>query len=173
MKQIRKLLAALLIAAFCLSTVAALADGLVWTTGDVNMRKGPGLGYKSMRTISSGTKMEFDKTKKDDRGVKWYRITYKGRQGWISSKYATESKPGGSSEKSKAKKSEKGRKLVTTGSVNLRTGAGLSYKSLRAVPEGVTLTYDETKKDDRGVTWCHVSYKGKTGWISTKYARKK
>ncbi len=170
MKQIRKILAALLVAALCLSTVAALADGLVWTTGNVNMRKGPGLGYKTIRSISEGTKMEYDKTKKDDRGVKWYRITYKGRQGWISSKYATESKPGGS-EKSKSKKSKSG-KVYTTGKVHLRTGAGLDYESLRSVPKGVTLSYDETKKDGRGVAWYHVSYKGKSGWISSMYAKK-
>ncbi len=170
MKRMKKCLAALLVVAFCLSTVAALADGLVWTTGNVNMRKGPGLDYKTIRTISCGTKMEYDKTKKDDRGVKWYRITYNGRQGWISSKYATESKPGGS-EKSKAKKSKSG-KLVTTGKVHLRTGAGLDYESLRSVPNGVKLTYDATKKDGRGVAWYHVSYKGKSGWISSKYAKK-
>lgn len=168
MKYFGKLLAALLVAALCLSTVAALADGQVWTTGSVNMRKGPGLGYKSVRTISEGTRMEYDKTQKDDRGVKWYRITYKGRTGWISSKYATESKS-----KSKSRASTSQSKVKTTGEVNLRTGAGLDYRSIRVVPKNTTLSYDEKKKDDRGVAWYHVTYKGKSGWISSKFASKK
>ena len=169
MKRIRKLLAALLLAALCLSALSALADGLVWTTASVNLRKGPGLDYKATRTISEGTKMEFDKTRKDGRGVKWYHVTYKGRTGWISSKYATEGKSSGSSSSS----SSSGKKIVTTGKLHLRSGAGLDYKSLRTIGSGKTLTYDETKTDERGVVWYHVTYKGKTGWVSSKYARKK
>ncbi len=169
MKRIRKLLAALLLAALCLSALSALADGLVWTTASVNLRKGPGLDYKATRTISEGTKMEFDKTRKDGRGVKWYHVTYKGRTGWISSKYATEGKSSGSSSSS----SSSGKKIVTTGKLHLRSGAGLDYKSLRTIGSGKTLTYDETKTDGRGVVWYHVTYKGKTGWVSSKYARKK
>ena len=171
MKRIRKLLAALLVAAFCLSALAALADGLVWTTANVNLRKGPGLDYKATRTISEGTKMEFDKTKKDGRGVKWYHVTYKGRTGWISSKYATEGKSSGSG--SSGSSSSSGNKIKTTGKLHLRSGAGLGYKSLRTIGSGKTLTYDETKTDERGVVWYHVAYKGKSGWVSSKYAKKK
>lgn len=164
MKQIRKLLAALLIAVLCLSVLSALAESSVKTTGDVNLRKGPGLGYKSIRTIGEGTKLQYDKTKKDDRGVKWYRVTYKGRTGWVSSKYAKETSSSSSSSS---------KKIKTTGSVNLRSGPGLGYKSIRSIDSGKTMTYDKTKKDDRGVVWYHVTYKGKTGWVSSKYAKKK
>ena len=163
MKRISKFLSALLIAALCLSAVAALADGKVKTTGDVNLRKGAGLGYKSIRTISQGTTLTYDKTAKDDRGVKWYRVTYKGKTGWVSSKYAKESSSGGSSSDTRVK---------TTGDVHLRSGAGLDYKSIRTIAKGTTLTYDKTKKDGRGVVWYHVSYKGKSGWVSSKYAKK-
>ncbi|MBQ8111068.1 MAG: SH3 domain-containing protein [Clostridia bacterium] len=162
MKRFKKFLAALLIAAFCLSMVGALADGVVRTTGNLNLRKGPGLGYKSIRTIGEGVTLEYDKSEKDERGVRWYRVTYKGRTGWVSSKYAREGSSGGS-----------GSKVKTTGSVHMRTGAGLDYKSLRTIGKGVTLSYDETRKDDRGVVWYHVSYKGKSGWVSSKYAKKK
>ena len=167
MKQLKRFLAALLIAVMCFSAVAALADGTVKTTGSVNLRKGAGLGYKTIRSISAGTSLSYDKTKKDDRGVVWYRVTYKGKTGWVSSKYAKES--GGSKSKTKVS----GDKVKTTGKVHLRTGPGLGYESLRSVPKGKTLTYDKTKKDSRGVVWYHVTYKGKTGWVSSKYAKKK
>ncbi len=164
MRYIRKILAALLVAALCLSMVAALAGGTIKTTGSVNMRKGAGLGYKKIRSISKGVTLNYDKTEKDGRGVKWYRVTYKGKTGWVSSKYAKEGSSGGSTSGSKVK---------TTASVHLRSGPGRGYKSLCTIGSGKTLTYDKTKKDDRGVKWYHVTYKGKTGWVSSKYAKKK
>ena len=101
MKMIQKFMAALLIAVICLSAFAALAeDGTVWTTGNLNLRKGPGLDYSSIRSIGSGVKLEYDKTSTDDRGVKWYRVDYKGRTGWVSSKYASTKKPSGISRRS-------------------------------------------------------------------------
>lgn len=169
MKQIRKLATALLVLALCLGTVPALAEDAVWTTGSVNMRQGPGLEYKSMRTIKEGTKLQYDWSDKDERGVTWYHITYKGRGGWVSSKYAK--KGASSSSGSSNASTSSGNQVKTTGKVNLRTGAGLDYKSLRTIPKGTSLTYDETKKDSRGVKWYHVSYKGKSGWISSKYAK--
>ena len=173
MKQIKKLLAALLIAAICLSmAVVALAEsGTVWTTGNVNLRKGPGLGYSSIRSISAGKKLDYDKTEKDDRGVTWYRVDYKGRTGWVSSRYASQSKPSGGSSGSSSSSSEG--KVTTTASVNLRKGAGLDYSAIRTVPEGTRLSYDKTAKDDRGVTWYHVTYKKRSGWISSAYASTK
>ncbi len=171
MMKMKKILAALLMAAICLSMVAALAEsGTVWTTGNVNMRKGPGLGYGSIRTISSGKQLDYDATDKDDRGVTWYRISYKGRTGWVSSKYASSKKPSGGSKGSSSGSSDG--KVTTTASVNLRKGAGLDYSVIRTVPEGVSLSYDKTAKDDRGVTWYRVTYKKRTGWVSSKYTGK-
>lgn len=171
MMKCRKILAALLVAALCLSMVAALAEsGTVWTTGNVNMRKGPGLDYSSIRSIGAGKRLEYDKTEKDERGVKWYRIEYKGRTAWISSKYATEKQPSGSSSSSSSASSSSG-KVTTTASVNLRKGAGLAYEVIRTIPEGASLSYDKTAKDDRGVTWYRVTYKKRTGWVSSQYAK--
>lgn len=168
MKQIRKILAALVAMALCLSMIAALAEeGAVWTTGNVNLRKGPGLDYSTIRSISSGTRLEYDRTDTDGRGVRWYHVTYKNRAGWVSSVYASTSKPSGSS----ASSSVSDGKVKTTASVNLRSGAGLDYSVIRTVPEDVTLSYDKTAKDDRGVTWYRVTYKKRTGWISSVYAK--
>ncbi len=122
MNKIKKFLAALLIAAFCLSAFAALAEsGTVWTTGNVNMRTGPGLGYSSIRSLSAGKQLDFDDTSVDGRGVKWYHISYKGRSGWVSSRYASTKKPSGGSS---GGGSSSGSKVTTTASVNLRSGAG-------------------------------------------------
>ena len=170
MTSVKKILAALLVAALCLSgMVVALAEsGTVWTTGNVNLRKGPGLDYGSIRSISAGKQLDYDKTSTDGRGVQWYRVEYKGRTGWISSRYASTKKPSGGSGSSSASDG----RVTTTASVNLRAGAGLGYEVLRTVPEGTSLTYDKTSKDDRGVTWYRVTYKKRTGWVSSAYAKK-
>ena len=132
----------------------------------MNLRSGAGRGYSVIRTIPEGASLSYDATAKDERGVVWYHVTYKKRTGWVSSVYA---KKGGSSGSS----SGSGNRLRTTGSVNLRTGAGLDYNDLCSIPKGTTLTYDETRTDGRGVVWYHVSYNGKSGWVSSKYAKKK
>lgn len=161
MKRGMKLAVALaLLLAISLSVLTALAGGTIKTTGSVNLRKGAGLGYKIIRSIGKGVKLDYDKTKKDGRGVLWYRVTYKGKTGWVSSKYAKET-------------TDSGNQVKTTGNVHMRAGAGLGYKSLRVIASGVTLSYYKTKKDSRGVLWYHITYKGKTGWVSSKYAKKK
>ena len=58
-------------------------------TGDLNVRKGPGLGYDIMGSIKKGAKLEFlGEVKKDSRGVYWGKVVYKNKTGWVSSKYA-------------------------------------------------------------------------------------
>lgn len=166
MKQMKMILAALLAAAFCLSIAGALAaGGTVWTTGSVNIRKGPGQDYEAVRSLSAGVKLEYDKTVKDDRGVTWYRISYKGSAGWVSSRYASGKNASGGSAAADGR-------VKILASVNLRTGPGLDYNNVCAIPEGTSLTYDEKKLDERGVAWYHVSYQGKSGWVSSRYARK-
>ncbi len=60
-------------------------------------------------------------------------------------------------------------RLTTTGSVYLRSGAGTSNAAVGAVPEGTEVTYDESVTDDSGLTWYHVEYDGKQGWISGNF----
>lgn len=65
-----------------------------------------------------------------------------------------------------------GRKVITTGNVNVRMGAGLYYATLGSVGKGVSLTYaGESKKDDRGVRWYMVKFRGDYGWVSSRYSK--
>ena len=59
----------------------------------------------------------------------------------------------------------------TTGSVHVRAGAGVRYRSLTTVKKGTEVEYlDQEKKDSRGVTWYKVKVNSKvTGWVSSKY----
>lgn len=59
------------------------------TTGNVWMRKGPGLGYATITAIPDKTTVSYTgSSSTDSRGVKWYKVKYAGKEGWISSRYS-------------------------------------------------------------------------------------
>ena len=81
----KKLLAVLLV----LTLLMTCAFAEVYTTGDVNLRKGPGLNYDKLGSVSAGSSLEYlDVISTDERGVDWYKVEYKGKIAWVSSKYS-------------------------------------------------------------------------------------
>lgn len=59
-----------------------------YTTGDVNLRSGPGLGYDTVGMIGAGMYIEYlGESSVDERGVAWYHVRYNGMTGWSSSKF--------------------------------------------------------------------------------------
>jgi|GEM_PF-4463538 len=95
-----------LLAALVVISLFTTALASVKTTGNVWMRKGPGLGYGKIRSIKSGRTLEYTgKSSVDSRGVRWYRVRYKGSTGWVSSRYA---KLSGSSKSSSSSSSSSG-----------------------------------------------------------------
>ena len=169
MKNIKKIVAALLVAVM-LMTSAALAAGKIKTDGQVNLRKGAGLNYTAVSTVKSGKVLNFDKTKTDSRGVIWYHV----KGGWISSKNTTQIEGSVSKENKASTKSAKatGNTVKATGNMHLRKGPGLDYAEAGIIKSGKTAKYlGTTKKDARGVAWYKVSFNNKTGWVSSKYGK--
>lgn len=61
-----------------------------YTTGDVNLRSGPGLDYSSLGVVPGGSNVSYlGDSAVDERGVTWYYIDYYGMKGWGSSKYVS------------------------------------------------------------------------------------
>lgn len=59
----------------------------------------------------------------------------------------------------------------TTDAVNMRSGAGKSYKVVTSLPKGQKLTSSVSKKvGDK--TWYKTTVNGKTGWVSGSYLKK-
>ena len=57
-----------------------------------------------------------------------------------------------------------------SGSSNVRSAPSLSGKDIGTLHKGESAPYlGETEWDNRGVAWYLISYKGKTGWISSMY----
>ena len=175
MKNLKKIVAVILIAVMCVLGAAALAEGQIKTTAKANVRSGAGTNHSILGTAAKGKVLRFDKTAKDGRGVIWYHVTT-GRNGWISSTNTTQLS-GSVSGKTRAKVTGKavkanGRAVKATGDANLRKGPGLDYGSVGMMKAGKTATFrNEAKKDARGVVWYKVRFNGRTGWISSRYGR--
>lgn len=60
----------------------------VSSTNGINLRKGPGTGYKTIETIPNGSKVRV--VSSDD---EWSKVQYKGKTGYLSSQYLSEDKP--------------------------------------------------------------------------------
>jgi hypothetical protein len=58
-------------------------------TGSIHVRKGPGLDYAEIKVIKSGKTAKYlGSTKKDVRGVAWYKVSFNNKTGWVSSRYS-------------------------------------------------------------------------------------
>ena len=140
--------------------------GTVTATGDANVRSGPGLAYDKVTNIAKGkTATYLGVSSTDSRGVAWYKISYNGYIGWISSRYATL----GSGDSFTAWSYGT---ITATGDATIRSGPGLDYDAVTYIAEGNTASYlGNSSVDGRGVTWYKVEYNGKTGWVSSRYTR--
>ena len=70
--------------------LTGIANAQIVTTGNVNVRTGPGLEYDIIGSIPEGEAMYFYSycTEADERGVDWYLAACNELNGWVSSKYA-------------------------------------------------------------------------------------
>lgn len=76
----------LLLAALC---AQALAADTVRTTGSVNLREGPGRNYAKVAAVGRGKVLDYlGETVADGRGVDWYKVSYRDKALWVSSRYS-------------------------------------------------------------------------------------
>ena len=160
---IKRFALVLLTAALILSTFAgsALAVGYVEATGGrVNVRSGPGTGYKSLYTLVKGEKVEYLGSSTDNKGATWYKIQYYSYgTGWVHSQYAKYTSLFDYVE-------------AYGGDVNVRTSPSLYASDLGTLKEGQMAAYlNQDSTDDRGVEWYKVSFNGSIGWVSSRYSR--
>ena len=97
----------------------------------------------------------------------WYKVSYKGMTGWVSSRYTSTTSSSGSS-------SASGTVKATSGSTYIRADYNKEAEIITTLSKGNSVSYlGETRTDSRGVAWYKVQTKsGKTGWVSSKYTTK-
>ena len=144
----------------------ALAETVYGSSGDSYIRSTPSLSGKSLGMLPQGASAAYlGETSVDNRGVAWYRISYGGITGWVSSMYTTLSGSG-----SYSYSSDYGTVYGSDGDSNIRSTPSLSGKDIGTLPQGASATYlGQTSVDNRGVAWYRISYGGVTGWVSSMY----
>ena len=77
-----KSLATATAASIVLATATASLASTGWSTGDVNMRQGPGTGYYTVGAIPRCASFT---VYAENRG--WYQVSWRGVVGWVSGRY--------------------------------------------------------------------------------------
>ena len=117
----------------------------------VNFRSGPSTSYSVIGKLSNGDKVEVISTSNG-----WSKVKYKGKTGYVSSKYLSSSVAPESTTTTT--------KYVNTLSLNVRSGPSTSYSVIGKVSEG-----DKVEVISTSNGWSKIKYKGKTGYVSSKY----
>ena len=153
------------------SSSESSADGTRYTTGQVNLRTGPGLFYSVITTVGKGVEITITAKATDDRGVTWYKTTVGGKTGWISSANLSSKAPSGGDDSSDDSGSSTGTKVVATGELTIRKSPDKTSGVVGYMAKGKKGDYlGESKADNRGVVWYKIRYNGMTGWVSSRYS---
>ena len=139
------------------------ADFVRVSGGNCNVRDYPSLSGTSIGVLYNGQEADcLGGQSVDDRGVVWYEISFKGRSGWVSSKYAKLNGQGG----------EAAYVAIQNGQCHMRLTPQLDAEVVLILEEGSRAAYQgQTSTDSRGVDWYLVFYNGQSGWVSSKYAK--
>lgn len=82
------------------SAASAKSFTLYINTDGVNFRSAASTGSSSIDTLDRGTKVTSDGTVQGSDGSSWYHIFYEGQEGYVSSAYASQEAPSGSTDSS-------------------------------------------------------------------------
>lgn len=131
-------------------------------TANLNVRAGSGTNYKILGTLKKET--QITTTGKTSNG--WYKLSYNGKVGYVSGKYLTKVTTS-STKNTSATKQTGNRYKVTVDGLNLRKGAGTTYKVITTIPKDINVTVHSKKGN-----WSYVSVGKYKGWLSNKYITK-
>jgi uncharacterized protein YraI len=144
---------------------AVLAEPASVTTS-VNMRTGPGIGYSVIQVLPARAQVDA----RCEPGRTWCQVTYGASAGWISAAYLDDvaaAPPQAPTPVPIATIPANHSADVTT-SVNMRTGPGVGYSTMRTLTAGTRVNVTRCAQ---GSNWCEVSFGGSTGWVSSTYLR--
>ncbi|RQW21350.1 hypothetical protein EH196_15030 [Bacillus sp. C1-1] len=130
--------------------------GSATTTARLNLRSGAGTSHRVLTTLPVGQKVELLQKQGN-----WYQVKAGNQTGWVSSDFL--------STKSEVKEETSVTKAgETTARLNLREGAGTSYKVLTTLNKGQAVEIINTKNG-----WHQIKVGSQTGWVSAQYVQEK
>jgi uncharacterized protein YgiM (DUF1202 family) len=136
----------------------------VVTTAALNVRSGAGLSHSIIVTLWQGAPLTVTGDPVWADGYNWYPIrTGYGTEGWVAGSYL-------SSGTVDSPAFADGDHVVTTSTLNLRQGAGLSYAVIVTLWQGAPLTIIGAPVAASGHTWYPVrTGYGTEGWVAGEF----
>lgn len=134
---------------FGFSSQTAQAATTYVTTGSVNFRTGPSTSYAIIDKLSAGEETTLIRKYNSS----WYQVNHRGREGYLSTNYL------------QLKSTPATGLLITTGSVNFRTGPSTSHAVIRNLSQGTVIELVSV----HNAYWYQVRCNGTTGYLSPKY----
>ncbi|MDM5312191.1 SH3 domain-containing protein [Peribacillus frigoritolerans] len=128
-------------------------------SGSLNMRKTGAEGASIVAKLANGTQVTVYSESKG-----WAKIKANGKEGYVSTKYLSATKPGTLMKTAVTIKTTTKYVNVSTGSLNMRKSGSDSASIVAKLTRGTQVTvYSESKG------WAKVKANGKEGYVSTKY----
>lgn len=168
------------------TTKTTLIGTVNTSSGNLNVRSGAGTSYEVIGSLKKGATFTITGQKKVS-GTTWYKLTLKGKTGYVSSQYVktktvTQTTQATTKSSTTTKSTTKAPSAVTftigiveSGTtLNVRTGAGTSFSKLGTLAGGTAVEIKGSAKAANGVTWYKYAFSpGKTGYICASYVTKK
>ena len=132
------------------------------TTANLNMRSSASTSSSIIATIPKGTKVEIiDKTSST-----WYKVSYNGKLGYVSSQYLNLNGNDNSSDNNDSNQPSTNTTYgVVTANLNMRSSTSTSSSIIATIPKGTKIEIVEKTSS----TWYKVRYNGKLGYVSSQY----
>ncbi|OYN94003.1 hypothetical protein CGZ96_19190 [Enemella evansiae] len=146
-----------LVASVAASRSAQADPFTVRANGGLNVRSGPGLNSPIIGGLPTGARIDSTGPAKNG----WMPISYRGGTGWVSDLYLNAQGVG----QQPAGNTVAQGSAYTTAALNVRTGAGISYRVVTVLAKGTRV--DSTGVQSNGYT--QIRHQGQTRWVSSQY----
>lgn len=154
-------------------TAVSGTKGTINTKKDpLTVRSGAGASYSKLGSLAKGKTFDITGKATDSSGVTWYRLTYNGKTGYVSSVYVkTSSTSNGGGSTVKPVTNMKGTVNTAKDPLTVRSGAGSTYSKLGTLAKGKTFDITGQATDSKGGIWYQLNFNGKTGYVSAQYVK--
>lgn len=153
------------------ATVTSVSNlnGKVNTSKDpLTVRSGPGAGYSKLGTMNKGKTFAINGKAQDSTGLWWYRLSFNGKSGYVSSKYIKTSSAASSNT---TVTNTKGIVNTKSDPLTVRSGPGVNYSSLGSIKKGTTIEISAKATSSDGNEWYKTTYNNKTGYVAASLVK--
>ena len=140
------------------------------TTDGLNMRTGPGTGYRIVVTLPFAT-TRYDILGKDAATAAWYQIQFSDSvTGWVSATHVQTHGTLAGLTVTWNPTPQLSLLATTTDGLNVRSGPGTGHNIVASIAGGSTTRYNILGKDAATATWYQIRFSDElTGWVHGDY----